>query len=136
MQFEYIHRKNNELLAMSRTFVQAWNSSCQTCFTEPHNIFFGIIPCCCRTASDFIFYQDFSVLLWQVLPSSIFRNSKVVPLHTVEVALNMMNGQLHTLATIFLGTELLVLFEYVAGWSSGPVWTLEKDKFLPRPGIE
>jgi len=42
------------------------------------------------------------------------------------MALNMMNGQLHTLATIFLGKELLVLFEYEAGWSPGPVWTLEK----------
>jgi hypothetical protein len=45
--------------------------------------------------------------------------------HTVEVALNMMNGQLLTLATIFLGKELLVLFEYEAGWSPGPVWTLD-----------
>jgi len=44
----------------------------------------------------------------------------------MEVALNMMNGQLHTLATIFLGKELLVLFEYEADWYPGPVWTLEK----------
>jgi len=47
-------------------------------------------------------------------------------LHTVEVALNMMNDQLHSLATIFLGKELLVLFEYEARWSPGPVCTLEK----------
>jgi hypothetical protein len=46
--------------------------------------------------------------------------------HTVVVALNMMNGQLHTLAAIFLEKELLVLFEFEAGWSSGPVWSLEK----------
>jgi hypothetical protein len=73
-----------------------------------------------------IFYQDFSILLRQVLPSSKFCNSRVVPVHTVEVALNVMNGQLHTLATIFLGKELLVLFEYEARWSPGPLWTLEK----------
>jgi hypothetical protein len=50
--------------------------------------------------------------------------------NTVEVALNLMNGQLHTLSTIFLGKELLVLFEYEAGWSPGPVLTLEKREIL------
>ena len=47
-------------------------------------------------------------------------------MHPVEVALNVMNGHFHTLATIFLGKELLVLSEYESGWSPGSVWTLEK----------
>jgi len=61
-----------------------------------------------------------------ILSSSKLCNSRVVPVHTVEVALHVMNGQLHTLATIFLGKEPLVLLECEAGWSPGPVWTLEK----------
>jgi hypothetical protein len=43
---------------------------------------------------------------------------------------------LNTLSTIFLGKELLVLFEYEAGWSPEPVWTLEKREILAFAGIE
>lgn len=61
-----------------------------------------------------------------ILPSSKLCNSRVVRVHTVEVALNVMNDQLHTLATVFLGKEFLVLLECEAGWSAGPIWTMEK----------